>query len=147
MLARRPRRLVVPAELRESVASRVRDAHPAEIGGFLCCERRDDSLWATDHVPLDNESSEPRRRFRATIPPEEPPTPRVFYHSHTSPSAPSGLTRTDRANIQDSLALVVFAPHGRPHSYRLFRRGLFNWQELPVELAADEAESRLPRLL
>lgn len=142
---RRPRRLVVPPAIRDSIASRVEAAHPEEAGGFLCCDREGDTLHVTEHVPLANEADDPRRRFLTTEPPALVPRPRVFYHSHTAATAPSDLTATDRANIPDPLALVVFAPHGTPYSYRLFRRGAFNWRELPV-LADGEHGERLPRL-
>ncbi|GGO00653.1 Mov34/MPN/PAD-1 family protein [Haloarcula pellucida] len=147
---RRPSALVVPQAVRAAIADDVRTAHPHEAGGFLGCERRDGRLYATSHVALDNEAETPRRRFVSTATDAVPPSPRVFYHSHTSASTPSGLTGVDRRNIPDSLALVVFAPHGDPYSYRLFRRALFNWQEVPVETAEESAavgRERLPRLV
>jgi len=147
--ARRIRSLTIPDELRDSIAANIATSHPHEAGGYLACERRGNRLYATEHVTLDNVSPEPRRRFVATATDDVPPEPRVFYHSHTSPSTPSGLTGVDRRNIRDSLALVVFAPHGEPYSYRLFRLGLFNWQELPVMTADDSPDktARLPRLV
>lgn len=151
-----PRRLdslSIPGELRDSIGATIAASHPHEAGGYLACTRRGDRLYATDHVPLDNVATEPRRRFVATTSDRVPPTPRVFYHSHTSPSTLSGLTGVDRRNITDSLALVVFAPHGTPYSYRLFRLGLFSWQEMPVTTADGDGSGdpdeppRLPRLV
>jgi hypothetical protein len=55
---------------------------------------------------------------------------------------PSGMTATDRRHIPERYALVVFAPRGEPHSYRLFRRGFFKWHELPV--AQSRGRSREP---
>ncbi|WP_254273396.1 Mov34/MPN/PAD-1 family protein [Haloarcula marina] len=150
MFPRRIRGLVVAPTVRERVAATVAAAHPREAGGFLACERRGDRLYATDHVELDNEASEPRRRYVTTVDERAPPRPRVFYHSHTSPASPSGLTQTDRRHIPEQFALVVFAPHGDPYSYRLFKRGLLPWRELPVETGetdAAENRSRLPRLV
>jgi len=147
--ARRPRSLTIPDELLDSIAATIATSHPHEAGGYLACERRDDRLCATEHVPLENVASEPRRRFVATATDRLPPEPRVFYHSHTSAATPSGLSGVDRRNISDSLALVVFAPHGEPYSYRLFRLGVFGWQEIPVTApdgSSIETE-RLPRLL
>jgi proteasome lid subunit RPN8/RPN11 len=148
-LGRRVGSLTLPEELRESMAAHIGATHPHEAGGYLACERRDGQLYATDHVPLENVSAEPRRRFVATDVDGIPPEPRVFYHSHTSAATPSGLTGVDRRNIHDQLALVVFAPHGEPYSYRLFRLGLFSWQEIPVKTAAESTEepTRLPRLV
>lgn len=148
-LTRRPHSLTIPDELRDSIASNIAAGHPHEAGGYLACEWRDDRLYATEHIPLENVAAEPRRRFVATATERLPTEPRVFYHSHTSPATPSGLTGVDRRNIQDSLALVVFAPHGEPYSYRLFRLGVFGWQEMPVT-AADGTPGevdRLPRLI
>ncbi|WP_336338340.1 Mov34/MPN/PAD-1 family protein [Haloarcula brevis] len=147
-LSHRTRALTVPDDVRDAMAAHIAASHPHEAGGYLACARRDDRLYATDHVPLDNVSPRPRRRFVATAADAVPPEPRVFYHSHTSASTPSGLTGTDRRNIRDRFALVVFAPHGEPYSYRLFRLGMFNWQEVPVTAceSAEEA-TRLPRLV
>lgn len=148
-LSRRPRPLTIPEDLRDSIAATISASHPHEAGGYLACTQRDDRLRATDHVPLDNVATEPRRRFVAPASDRVPPSPRVFYHSHTSPSTPSGLTGVDRRNITDSLALVVFAPHGEPYSYRLFRLGLFGWHEVPVTGAdgGSDESTRLPRLV
>lgn len=148
-LTPRVRSLTIPDDLREAIAARIAASHPQEAGGYLACERRDDRLYVTEHIPLENLASEPRRRFVATATDERPSEPRVFYHSHTSASTPSGLTGTDRRNITDPLALVVFAPHGEPYSYRLFRLGLFNWSEIPVttEEASSDETARLPRLV
>jgi len=144
----RVRALTIPDELRDAIAAHIAASHPHEAGGYLACTRRDDRLYATDHVPLDNVSPRPRRRFVATATDDVPPEPRVFYHSHTSASTPSGLTGTDRRNIRDRFALVVFAPHGEPYSYRLFRLGLVNWREVPVTTAeSSEETTRLPRLV
>ncbi|MHC3381400.1 Mov34/MPN/PAD-1 family protein [Haloarcula sp. H-GB5] len=144
----RARALTVPDEVRDAIAAHIAASHPHEAGGYLACTRQDDQLYATDHVPLENVSPRPRRRFAATAPDQIPPEPRVFYHSHTSASTPSGLTGTDRRNIRDRFALVVFAPHGEPYSYRLFRLGLFNWQEIPVMgEPSHEEPTRLPRLI
>lgn len=144
----RVRTLTVPDELRNAIAAHIAASHPHEAGGYLACSRRDDRLYATDHVPLDNVSQRPRRRFVATATDDVPPEPRVFYHSHTSASTPSGLTGTDRRNIRDRFALVVFAPHGEPYSYRLFRLGVVNWQEVPVTtVGSAEETTRLPRLV
>ncbi|SDX16051.1 Proteasome lid subunit RPN8/RPN11, contains Jab1/MPN metalloenzyme (JAMM) motif [Haloarcula vallismortis] len=144
----RVRALTIPDEIRDAIAARIAASHPHEAGGYLACTRRDDRLYATDHVPLDNVSPRPRRRFVATATDDVPPEPRVFYHSHTSASTPSGLTGTDRRNIRDRFALVVFAPHGEPYSYRLFRLGVVNWREVPV-MAEESTEetTRLPRLV
>jgi proteasome lid subunit RPN8/RPN11 len=144
----RVRTLTIPDELRNAIAAHIAASHPHEAGGYLACSRRDDRLYATDHVPLDNVSQRPRRRFVATVTDDVPPEPRVFYHSHTSASTPSGLTGTDRRNIRDRFALVVFAPHGEPYSYRLFRLGVVNWQEVPVTtVGSAEETTRLPRLV
>ena len=131
------------------MAAHIAASHPHEAGGYLACVRRDDRLYATEHVPLENVSTEPRRRFVATATDPVPPEPRVFYHSHTSASTPSGLTGVDRRNIREPLALVVFAPHGDPYSYRLFRLGLFSWREIPVTAGTDAPDeaTRLPRLV
>ncbi|MFC6976043.1 Mov34/MPN/PAD-1 family protein [Halomicroarcula sp. GCM10025709] len=149
LFARRTRSLTIPDELRDSIAANIAANHPHEAGGYLACVRRDDRLYATEHVPLENVATEPRRRFVATATDRVPPEPRVFYHSHTSASTPSGLTGVDRRNIHDPLAMVVFAPHGEPYSYRLFRLGLLGWREMPVTTAdGDPAEpARLPRLV
>lgn len=149
MYLRRARGLVVPRAVRDSVAATVADAFPAEAGGYLVCERRGDRLHATDHVPVENAAAEPTRRFVTTVDERAPAPPRVFYHSHTSPASPSGLTRVDQRNIPERYALVVFAPDGEPVSYRLFRRGLLPWRELPVEAPARGAgpeRAPLPRL-
>ena len=147
--ARRIRSLTIPDELRTEIATHIAASHPHEAGGYLACVRRDDRLYATEHVPLENVSPEPRRRFVATATDDVPPEPRVFYHSHTSAATPSGLTSVDRQNIRDPLALVVFAPHGEPYSYRLFRLGLFSWREVPVTVVdgARGEPTRLPRLV
>ena len=146
--ARRVRSLTIPDELQAAIAAHIEANHPHEAGGYLACTRSDDRLQATEHVPLENVSPEPRRRFIATASDEIPPEPRVFYHSHTSAATLSGLSGVDRRNISDPLALVVFAPHGEPYSYRLFQLGLFNWREIPV--TAPDGSSietkRLPRL-
>ncbi|WP_245180924.1 Mov34/MPN/PAD-1 family protein [Haloarcula amylovorans] len=150
MFPRRIRGLVVPAPIRERLAAAVEATHPNEAGGFLACERRGDHLHAVEHAELDNEAEEPTRRYVTTVDDRVPTRPRVFYHSHTSAASPSGLTRTDRQNIPERFALVIFAPHGEPYSYRLFRRGLLPWRELPAEAAAtDESptRARLPRLV
>jgi proteasome lid subunit RPN8/RPN11 len=149
LFARRPRSLTIPEELRDSIAANIAANHPHEAGGYLACVRRDDRLYATDHVPLENVAPEPRRRFVATATDRVPPEPRVFYHSHTSPSTPSGLTGFDRRNINDPFALVVFAPHGEPYSYRLFRLGVLGWSEVPVTTPEDDVTepARLPRLV
>lgn len=148
-LGRRVDSLTLPEERRESVATHIAANHPNEAGGYLGCVRRDGQLDATDHVPLTNVAAEPRRRFVATATDDIPPEPRVFYHSHTSASMPSGLSGVDRRNISDRLALVVFAPHGEPYSYRLFRLGLFGRQEIPVTAMGEPTgeKARLPRLV
>jgi len=144
----RVRALTVPDDIRDAIVAHIGASHPHEAGGYLACTRRNGRLYATDHVPLDNVSQRPRRRFVATATDDVPPEPRVFYHSHTSASTPSGLTGTDRRNIRDRFALVVFAPHGEPYSYRLFRLGLVNWREVPVTRAESAEETtRLPRLV
>lgn len=142
------RRVTVPRDLVRAVDEHVAAEHPREAGGFLACERRGGRLHATEHVPLPNEAATPERRFVATVDERAPPEPRLCYHSHTSASTPSGLTGLDRRKIPERYALVVFAPHGTPHSYRLFRRGLLRWQELPVGRdGADPGEWHpLPRL-
>ena len=144
----RTRALTVPDDVRDAIAAHIAATHPHEAGGYLACARRDGRLYATDHVPLENVSTRPRRRFVATATDGIPPEPRVFYHSHTSASTPSGLTGTDRRNIRDRFALVVFAPHGDPYSYRLFQLGTFNWREVPVTTGeSGEEATRLPRLV
>lgn len=137
------RRVVIPPDVRGDLDSHVVGEFPDEAGGFLACERRGDRLRATRHVPLLNGSETPRRRFETVIDERAPPPPRVFYHSHTSASSPSGLTRIDERSIPEPFALVVFAPHGRPLSYRLFKRGLLQWREHPVE---DGEGARLERI-
>lgn len=142
----RTRGLVVPERLLSEIRDRVGAAHPREAGGYLVCTRRP-TLTAVEHVPLENEADDPLRRFESTVP-DAPEMPRVFYHSHTSPASISGLTRLD-SRISERFVLVVFAPRGEPHSYRLFRRGVFNWRELPVSFdsePADDEPARLPRL-
>ncbi|MDT3435939.1 Mov34/MPN/PAD-1 family protein [Haloarcula sp. 1CSR25-25] len=147
-LSNRTKALTIPDDVRDAIAAHIAARHPNEAGGYLACTRRGDRLYATDHVPLENVSPRPRRRFVATATEEVPPEPRVFYHSHTSASTPSGLTGTDRRNIRDRFALVVFAPHGDPYSYRLFRLGVFHWRELPVTSGeSPEETARLPRLV
>jgi len=147
-LSHRTRALTIPDDVRDAIAAHVAASHPHEAGGYLGCAREDNRIYATEHVPLDNVSPRPRRRFVATATDGVPPEPRVFYHSHTSASTPSGLTGTDRRNIRDRFALVVFAPHGEPYSYRLFRLGLFNWREVPVTTSeSSEEATRLPRLV
>lgn len=135
---------VIPPEIRQSLGSHIAADHPREAGGFLNCTRRGNRLYATHHVPLPNESSTPDRRFESTVDDRVPPPPRLFYHSHTSASAPAGLTRVDEQSIPEPFAIVVFAPHGTPLSYRGFKRRLLGWQELPVETSTDR--TRLPRL-
>ena len=143
-----PQALIIPDDIRDTMAAHIAARHPHEAGGYLACMLQDNQLYATGHVPLENVSPRPRRRFAATAIDQIPPEPRVFYHSHTSASTQSGLTGTDRRNIRDRFALVVFAPHGEPYSYRLFRLGLFNWQEVPVMgEASHEKPARLPRLI
>jgi len=145
----RTRSLTIPEELRDSIAAHIEAAHPSEAGGYLACVQGEDGLYATDHVPLENVAAAPRQAFVARASDDRPPEPRVFYHSHTSASTPSGLSGVDRRNIRDSLALVVFAPHGEPYSYRLFRLGLFSWQEIPVRTSGESPDgtARLPRLV
>lgn len=126
------RRVALPREVVRAVDEHVAAEHPREAGGFLACERRSGRLQATEHVPLPNEAAAPERRFVATVDERAPPEPRICYHSHTSASTPSGLTGLDRRKIPERYALVVFAPRGDAHSYRLFRRGLLRWRELPV---------------
>lgn len=143
----RPSGLVLSPEIRDRVAAAVRAAHPYEAGGYLVCERRDDTIYAVEHIPLKNEAEDPRRRFQTTVE-QMPEQPRVFYHSHTTPAAPADLTRTDR-KIPERYLLVVFAPRGEAHSYRLFTRGLIDWQELTVKVGQGEIEpdaEPLPRL-
>lgn len=142
---RLPRRLVLEPSVRDSVADAVRTSHPTEAGGYLACERRGDRLLAVEHVAVENEADEPTRRFVTTVDERAPPPPRVFYHSHTSAASPSGLTRVDRRHIPERYALVVFAPHGDPLVYRLFRRGLLPWREVPVEVPTPESESESER--
>lgn len=139
---------MVPDALVERIAARVAEEHPREAGGFLACRRRGPRLRAMRHVGLPNESSDPRRRFRTVVDERAPTPPRVFYHSHTSPASPSGLTRLDERNIPEPFALVVFAPRGEPTSYRAFKRGLLRWREMAAEREATDGEGRerLPRL-
>jgi len=135
MALRGPRRLIVDPSIRDAVAAHVVTDHPHEAGGYLACERRDGALHAVDQYPLDNEAETPTRQFHTTVEEDPVPEPRVFYHSHTATGGPSGLTSTDR-RLPEPLVLVVYAPEGEPFSYRLFRRGLFNWRELSVESPA-----------
>ncbi len=144
MLPRPVRGVVVTPKIRRSVASHVADAHPREAGGFLGCARRGDRLCSTRHVTLSNDSPTPTRRFESVVDDRAPPPPRLFYHSHTSASSPAGLTAVDKRSIPEPFALVVFAPHGTPLSYRGFKRRLLGWRELPVEGGPDR--TRLPRL-
>jgi proteasome lid subunit RPN8/RPN11 len=130
--------------MRDSIAAATESAHPAEAGGYLICERRDGALHAVEDVPLENQAEQPRTRFVSDAEPDS--THRVFYHSHTSARAPSGLTRPDR-KIPERLVLVVFAPHGEPFSYRLFERGVFRWHERPVVTDEAQTSTRLPRLV
>jgi hypothetical protein len=95
-------------------------------------------------VPIPNDSTTPRRRFETTVDERAPPPPRVFYHSHTSPESVSGLTGVDERSIPEAFALVVFAPHGDVLSYRGFKHGVLNWQELRIE--ADTTGRQLPKL-
>ncbi|MFC7027052.1 hypothetical protein ACFQJ5_04875 [Halomicroarcula sp. GCM10025324] len=147
--ASRCRSLVLPDGIQRAIAESIEASHPDEAGGYLACDRRGNRLFAVDHVPLENESETPRTRFVSTAA-SVPDRPRVFYHSHTSSSSQSGLTSVDRSNIPDRYALVVFAPHGEPFSYRFFRRGVFNWREVPVRAPVDgqlDEMERLPRLI
>ena len=149
MVALTPTRYVtIPRAVVRAVDEHVAAEHPREAGGFLACERRGGRLHATEHVPLPNEAVAPERRFVATVDERAPPEPRICYHSHTSASSPSGMTDLDRRKIPERYSLVVFAPHGEPHSYRLFRRGLLRWRELSVgHTRADPGEWQpLPRL-
>ncbi|WP_380675060.1 Mov34/MPN/PAD-1 family protein [Salinigranum sp. GCM10025319] len=146
VLARfRTRRLVIPEPLLSQVRAHVVEEHPNEAGGFLACEREGAALRAVDARRLDNESDRPLWQFKATVD-ALPETPRVFYHSHTTSASPSGLTKPDR-KITERFQLVVFSPGGDPGSYRLFRRGVFNWVELDVEVEREEGRHRLPRLV
>lgn len=140
--------VTIPRAFVRAVEEHVAAEHPREAGGFLSCERRSGRLHATEHVPLPNEAATPERRFVATVDERAPPEPRVCYHSHTSASAPSGLTDLDRRKIPERYALVVFAPRGESHSYRLFRRGLLRWRELPVghTVSSPGEWQPLPRL-
>lgn len=144
MLPRPVRGIVVTPKIRRSVASHVAADHPKEAGGFLGCVRRGNYLYSTNHVTLSNSSSRPTRRFESVIDDRAPPPPRLFYHSHTSASSPAGLTTVDEQSIPEPFALVVFAPHGNPLSYRAFKRRLLGWREIPVERGPDG--TRLPRL-
>lgn len=139
------RGIVIPSEIRRAIESHVAATHPAEAGGFLACTRRGSRLHAERHVPLPNDATNPRRRFRAVIDDRAPPPPRVFYHSHTSARSPSGHTRTDERSIPEPFSVVVFAPHGPILSYRAFKRRLLDWRELIVEDGRDGV--RLPRQL
>jgi hypothetical protein len=136
--------IVVPPPICASIESHITTHHPEEAGGFLDCVRRGRRLRATRHVPIVNDSATPERRFETTVDGRAPPPPRVFYHSHTSPRSVSGLTQIDERSIPETFALVVFAPHGNALSYRGFKRGLLNWQELRIE--ADQTAKQLPRL-
>jgi proteasome lid subunit RPN8/RPN11 len=143
----RTRRLVVPERSLSQLRTHVVEEHPREAGGYLVCEREGTSLRAVDTVRLDNEADRPLRRFETTLDTDSvPEMPRVFYHSHTTPASPSSLTRPDR-RLTERFQLVVFAPTGEPGSYRLFRRGLFNWVELVAEGEHRDTRSRLPRLV
>jgi proteasome lid subunit RPN8/RPN11 len=135
---------VISPEIRRSIASHVAADHPREAGGFLGCVRRGNRLYSTHHVPLSNESSTPKRRFETTVDDRVPPPPRVFYHSHTSASSPSGLTRVDKRSIPEPFALVVFAPHQTVLSYRGFKHRLLGWHEIRIETSTDR--TRLARL-
>ena len=138
----RPRRLVVPAPLLSRLRAHVTEQHPRAAGGYLVCEWADASLRAVDTVRLDNESDRPLWQFETTVD-DAPAMPRVFYHSHTTPASPSGLTKPDR-KVTERFQLVVFAPGGEPGSYRLFHRGVFNWREFVVEVDSETGWTRLP---
>jgi proteasome lid subunit RPN8/RPN11 len=138
------RRVVIPKRITEAVATHVESEHPHEAGGFLGCERRGGHLHATDHVPLPNDADRPRRRFVTTVDERVPPEPRICYHSHTSPATVSGMTKIDRQKIPERYALVVFAPHGDPYSYRVFQRTLLRWRELPVGRRSTESDRWIP---
>jgi len=119
--------------VRGTLDRQVRREHPHEAGGYLDCDRRGGRLVATDAAPVENDASDPLRRFETTVDERAPGLPRVFYHSHTLPSAPDGLTATDRREIPERYALVLFAPHGDVLGRRGFKRGLARWHELAVE--------------
>jgi proteasome lid subunit RPN8/RPN11 len=126
------RQLVVPTRVRAALERHVAETHPAEAGGYLRCEREGARLVARAAVTVENDADEPRRRFETTVDERAPRLPRVFYHSHTLPSAPAGLTETDRTQIPERFALVMFAPHGEVYTFRAFKRGLARWRELPA---------------
>lgn len=142
MFPRPVRQIVVPPEIRKSIERHVSNDHPNEAGGFLACKRRSSRLRATHCVPLPNEASQPTRRFKTVVDERVPPPPRVFYHSHTSASAPAGLTSVDERSIPESFALVAFAPKGTVLSYRAFKRGLLRWLELRATGAVDGTRLR-----
>ena len=127
------RRLVVSSRIRAALERHVAETHPAEAGGYLRCEREGARLVATEAVPVANDADEPKRRFETTVDERAPGLPRAFYHSHTLPSAPAGLTETDRTQIPERFALVMFAPHGEVYTLRAFKRGLTRWRQLPVD--------------
>lgn len=126
------RTLVVPERVRAALERHVAESHPDEAGGYLRCERRGGTLVATGAVPVENDADEPIRRFETTVDERAPGLPRVFYHSHTLPSAPDSLTETDRKQIPERYALVLFAPHGEVFTARAFKRGLARWRPVTV---------------
>jgi proteasome lid subunit RPN8/RPN11 len=126
------RRLVLPDPTRATLRDHVAHEHPEEAGGYLRCERRGGALVATGSVPVENDADEPIRRFETTVDERAPGLPRVFYHSHTLASAPDSLTETDRRQIPERYALVLFAPHGEVFTFRAFKRGLARWHPIAV---------------
>jgi proteasome lid subunit RPN8/RPN11 len=137
---------VLSKEVQAALEDHVARDHPDEAGGYLRCERRGGTLVATDVLPVENDAADPKRRFETTVDERAPGLPRVFYHSHTLPSAPRGLTAVDRKQIPERHALVMFAPHGEVFSYRAFERGLVRWRDLPVEtrVRGDATPTRRP---
>jgi proteasome lid subunit RPN8/RPN11 len=117
-------RLVVPDEIRDAVERRVERDHPVEAGGYLACRRQGSTLVAAGHVPVSNDAADPTRRFETTVDDRAPASLRVFYHSHTSASSPSGLTALDRRNIPERNALVVFAPNDPVRTLRCLPDGM-----------------------
>ena len=134
------RTLVVPERVRAALERHVADRHPEEAGGYLRCERRGDALVATEVVPVENDADDPERRFETTVDERAPGLPRVFYHSHTLPSAPASLTETDRKRIPEQYALVLFAPDGEVFTFRAFKRGLVRWHAIVV---TDRSETNV----
>lgn len=143
-LPRPVRTLSLSRPVRTALEGQIAGEHPREAGGYLACERRGERLVATEAVPVANDAVDPRRSFETVVDERAPGRPRVFYHSHTLPSSPPGLTATDRRQIPERYALVAFAPRGEVLDYRAFKRGLARWRDLSVDLSPADAGTPVP---